>query len=123
MKGGAAGRFGENEACRYLIEKGYEILARNYRSRYGEIDIIARQDGAVVFVEVKTRRDRAFAEAAQAVGPSKQEKLRKTALFWLSEHGEQPARFDVIEVYTGTARRTALGETYRTQIRQIENAF
>ena len=51
MKGGEAGRFGENEACRYLIEKGYEILARNYRSRYGEIDIIAQQDGAVVFVD------------------------------------------------------------------------
>lgn len=123
MKGGEAGRFGENEACRYLMAKGYEIIARNYRSRYGEIDIIARQDGTVVFVEVKTRRDRAFAEAAQAVGPSKQEKLRKTALLWLSEYGERPARFDVLEVYTGTARQTALGEAYRAEIRHIENAF
>lgn len=123
MKNGETGRFGENEACRYLKENGYEIVARNYRSRYGEIDIIARRDGAVVFVEVKARRDRAFAEAAQAVGPSKQEKLRKTALFWLSEHGEQPARFDVVEVYTGTARQTVLGEAYRAEIRHIENAF
>ncbi len=123
MKNGETGRFGENEACRYLKENGYEIVARNYRSRYGEIDIIARRDGAVVFVEVKARRDRAFAEAAQSVGPSKQEKLRKTALFWLSEHGEQPARFDVVEVYTGTARQTVLGEAYRAEIRHIENAF
>lgn len=123
MKSRETGRFGENEACRYLIEKGYEIIARNYRSRFGEIDLIARRDGTVVFVEVKTRRDSAFAEAAQAVGPAKQEKLRKTALMWLSEQGEQPARFDVIEVYTGAPRRTAWGETYRPQIRHMENAF
>ena len=80
MTSGEKGRFGENEACRYLAANGYEILARNYRSRYGEIDLIAQHNGTVVFVEVKLRRDRAFADAAQAVGPSKQEKLRKTAL-------------------------------------------
>ena len=123
MTSGEKGRFGEKEACRYLAANGYEILARNYRSRYGEIDLIAQHNGTVVFVEVKLRRDRAFADAAQAVGPSKQEKLRKTALLWLSEHGEQPARFDVIEVYTGIARQTAFGETYRANIRHIENAF
>ena len=123
MKSNETGRFGENEACRYLESRGYGILMRNYRSRYGEIDIVAAKDGAVDFVEVKARRDRAFAEAAQAVGPSKQEKLRKTALCWFAEYGEQPARFDVLEIYTGTARRTAFGEAYRTEIRHIKNAF
>lgn len=123
MQRGETGRFGENEACRYLESHGYRILDRNYRSPYGEIDIIAEQNGAVVFVEVKTRRDRAFAEAAQAVGPSKQEKLRKTALCWFAAYGEQPARFDVLEIYTGTVRRTSLGETYGVEIRHIENAF
>lgn len=123
MNRGETGRFGENEACRYLESHGYGILMQNYHSRYGEIDIVAEKDGAVVFVEVKTRRDRAYAEAAQAVGPSKQEKLRKTALCWLAEYGERQARFDVIEVYTGTARQTPFGEAYRAEIRHIENAF
>ncbi len=123
MQRGETGRFGENEACRYLESHGYRILGRNYRSPYGEIDIIAEQNGAVVFVEVKTRRDRAFAEAAQAVGPSKQERLRKTALCWFASYGERPARFDVLEIYTGAVRRTSLGETYGAEIRHIENAF
>ena len=125
MNRAETGRFGENEACRYLTAHGYEILTRNYHSRYGEIDIIAQQNDTVVFVEVKTRRDRVFADAAQAVGIAKQEKLRKTALFWLSEqeNPDVPARFDVLEVYTGTALRTTLGDAFHADIRHIENAF
>lgn len=123
MKAGETGRFGETEACRYLMAHGYQILMQNYHSRYGEIDIVAEQDGGVVFVEVKTRRDADFADAAQAVGRSKQDKLRKTALFWFQEFGERPARFDVIEVYTGRALHTVLGESYEARIRHIENAF
>ncbi|MBE6935198.1 MAG: YraN family protein [Ruminococcaceae bacterium] len=123
MKAGETGRYGEAEASRYLEEHGYRILMRNYRSRYGEIDLVAEQDDTAVFVEVKTRRDAAFADAAQAVGPSKQDKLRKTALFWFQEFGERNARFDVIEVYTGTALHTVLGESYAARIRHIENAF
>lgn len=123
MKSGETGRYGEEAACRFLIGRGFEILSRNYRSRYGEIDIIARDGDTVVFVEVKTRRDRSFAEAAQAVGASKQEKLRKTALLWFAEHGEQAARFDVIEVYTGAAKESAAGEADHAEIRHIENAF
>ena len=91
MKAGETGRFGENEACRYLTAQGFQILMRNYHSRYGEIDLVAERDDTVVFVEVKTRRDAAFAEAAQAVGSAKQEKLRKTALFWFQEFGERNA--------------------------------
>ena len=123
MKAGETGRFGENEACRYLTAQGFQILMRNYHSRYGEIDLVAERDDTVVFVEVKTRRDAAFAEAAQAVGSAKQEKLRKTALFWFQEFGERNARFDVIEVYTGKALHTVLGESYEARIRHIENAF
>lgn len=117
------GRFGEETASRFLVSKGYTIIERNYRSRYGEIDIIARDSDTVVFVEVKLRRDAGFAEAAQTVGSSKQMKLRKTALFWLAEYGETPARFDVLEIYTGKARKTALGDAYRTEVRHIKNAF
>ena len=122
MKAAETGRFGEDEACRFLMSKGYEILERNFRCRFGEIDIVARCPDCVVFAEVKTRRDRRFAEAAQAVGPSKQRKLRSTALFWFSRPGEQPARFDVIEIYTGTAPKTADGAG-RTEVRHIKNAF
>ena len=111
-----AGQYGENTAAAFLQNLGYTILERNYHSRYGEIDLIAKDGDTVVFAEVKCRRDAAFAQAAEAVGPSKQTKLRKTALFWFAEHGECPARFDVIEVYTGAARQNV-------EVRHIPNAF
>ncbi len=87
MKRRETGRFGENEACRYLRNPWIRDPRPQLPLPFGEIDMIAGRDGAVVFVEVKTRRDRAFAEAAQAVGPSKQERLRKTALMWLPRTG------------------------------------
>lgn len=123
MKAADTGRLGEDAACRFLMSRGYEILERNFHCRFGEIDIIARCPDCVVFAEVKTRRDRRFAEAAQAVGPSKQQKLRATALYWFSLHGEQPARFDVIEIYTGMARDAAADTVRPTEVRHIKNAF
>ncbi len=123
MTASETGRRGEDAACRFLQAKGYDILERNFRTRFGEIDIVARCPDCVVFVEVKTRRDSSFAEAAQAVGPSKQQRLRATALLWLARHGEQPARFDVIEVYTGARRRAGPDDISPTEIRHIQNAF
>ena len=93
---------GEDKAAEYLRARGYEVLARNYRSRYGEIDIVARDGEWVVFAEVKTRKDDSFASAASAVTPSKRAKIRKTALLWMKHTNcVDPARFDVIEVYAG----------------------
>jgi putative endonuclease len=123
VKAGETGRLGEDEACRFLMSRGYEILERNFRCRFGEIDIVARCPDCVVFVEVKTRRDRRFAEAAQAVGPSKQQKLRAAALYWFSVHGEVPARFDVIEIYTGGAAPQSGTRLRPTEVRHIKNAF
>lgn len=107
------GRAGEACAAEYLRKKGWEIIAASYRSRFGEIDLIARRRGTVAFVEVKLRRSDAFAAACEAVDARKQERLRRTAACWLAESGgDWDCRFDVIEVYTGSGR-----------INHIENAF
>ena len=96
LTGGA----GESAAARHLLAEGYDIEAANYRSRYGEIDIIAKNKEFVAFVEVKTRKSGAFARPMEHVTKTKLEKLRKTALLWLaSNECKLQPRFDVIEVY------------------------
>jgi len=70
------GKWGEDQAVRLLQKKGYEILERNYHTRYGEIDIIARQEDCLVFVEVKTRQ---FDEPTEAINKRKQQKMLATA--------------------------------------------
>lgn len=116
---GIRGRLGEALCAEYLRKRGYEILAAGYHSRFGEIDIIAAKRGIVAFVEVKLRSDARFAAAREAVSASKQEKLRRTALFWLSENGDslQP-RFDVCEIYLPQGEQAA-----RARINYMENAF
>ncbi|MCL2105504.1 MAG: YraN family protein [Oscillospiraceae bacterium] len=92
-----AGDFGENYAARYLEALGYGIIARNYRSRFGEIDLIAENDRFLLFVEVKTRRRGAMVRGEEAVDARKQEKLRLTAEYYLSrEETRLQPRFDVI---------------------------
>lgn len=94
------GSKGEALAAEYLRKKGYKILAMNYFSRFGEIDLIAEKDGIVVFVEVKLRKNKNFATAGEHVTKSKQEKIIKTALMYLCKFEEQKnSRFDVIEIY------------------------
>lgn len=90
-----------------------------YRTRYGEIDIIVKNSVYIVFAEVKLRKNNAFAEAREFVGPKKQDCLRKTAALWLAEHDTtlQP-RFDVIEIYAPEGTNTL-----NPQINHIENAF
>lgn len=99
MNAHVAGALGEKTAKDLLKHRGYEIAAQNYHSRYGEVDLIARKGDVLAFVEVKTRKDGAMASALEAVSKSKQEKIVKTALLYLTEIGAdlQP-RFDVIEV-------------------------
>lgn len=87
-------------ACRYLMRHGYEILARNYHSAYGELDILARQEDILAVVEVKTRFEQTRYEAAAAVTPAKQEKIRKTLQLYLLDHPcDLQPRFDVCEIY------------------------
>lgn len=83
-----------------LKEHGFAIVARGFRSRFGEIDIVAQRLDLLLFVEVKTRSSETFGSGAMAVDPTKQKKLIKTALYYLATRGsgKERIRFDVIEV-------------------------
>ena len=111
-----SGQFGEETACAYLTEKGYRVTARNFRCRFGEVDVIAETSKYLVFVEVKLRKDASFAEAREFVTPAKQRRVILTAQYWLRAHPtkKQP-RFDVIEVYGAAGHIEA--------VNHIENAF
>ena len=103
----------EKLAGAYLERQGYEILEYNYRCRMGEIDIVAEQDGYLVFVEVKYRADNAAGNPLEAVTAAKQRTISKVASYYCLTHGYgtyTPCRFDVVAV---------LGE----QIKVIQNAF
>jgi putative endonuclease len=91
---------GEDAVARWYVEFGYAVLARNWRVRAGEIDLIARRDATLVFCEVKTRRGDAFGTPAEAVTFRKQSRLRRLAVQWLGEHDEraETLRFDVASV-------------------------
>lgn len=105
------GRTGEQKAAQFLKKKRYTIRETNYRSRFGEIDIIAEKEGVVVFVEVKTRKTGTFGAGLESVTRSKQQKLLKTAQFYTVEQNLQcVCRFDVISIDGST-------------ITHIENAF
>src|SRR5688500_2102705 len=94
------GKLGEDLACAELSRRGYEILERRYKSRFGEIDIVARHGGAVVFVEVKARAVYAFGGGELAVTAWKQRKIARMAVDFLSRRRllNQPCRFDVVAV-------------------------
>ena len=94
------GKIGEDLACRELCRRGYAILARRYRTRLGEIDIVARDGETIVFVEVKARRDTAFGGAGAAVTLWKQQRVARMAADFLarSRCGDAPCRFDVVAI-------------------------
>lgn len=113
------GDWGEDRAALYLRLHGYRIVARNFRCRQGEIDIIASRGGVVAFVEVKLRKDANHGEAREFVTYSKQHRVISTAEYWLVRTGcELQPRFDVIEIYAPQGTRTL-----RPAIRHLENAF
>lgn len=94
------GKQGEDLACAELERRAYAILARGYRTRHGEIDIVARHEGMIVFVEVKARGSVEFGGAAAAVTPWKQRRLTCMAADYLARHAlhDTPCRFDVVTV-------------------------
>jgi putative endonuclease len=91
---------GEDRAADELVRRGYAILERRYRTRHGEIDIIARDGAAIVFVEVKARTGREFGGAAAAVTAYKQRRIVKMAVDYLARHRLTacPCRFDVVAI-------------------------
>ena len=119
MKQKEIGAWGEKQAAEYLRGKGYRILETGYRSRFGEIDLIAADEAFLAFVEVKTRKDKHFSLAREAINQRKITRIRQTAALWLSRQEIllQP-RFDVIEIY---APRGA--DTPDPEITHLEDAF
>lgn len=113
------GAWGEQLAADFLAARGWRVLSRNYRSRFGEIDLIAENGEVLAFIEVKLRKSSYFGAAREFVDRRKQDRLRATAMLWLEEHETalQP-RFDVIEIYAPEALATK-----RPGIRRIEDAF
>lgn len=98
--GESVGPYGEDIAVSFLKARGYQIVARNYRKKYGEIDIIAEDDGEIVFIEVKTRKSNLFGSPLEAVDLRKQQKMSRVALAYLNSRGmsDRAARFDVVAV-------------------------
>lgn len=96
------GNRGEAAAAAFLRERGYEILAAQWKCRFGELDLVARdRTGTVCFVEVKLRSAGAIGLPREFVDSRKQARLRRAAMAWLAENGmeDASARFDVAEVY------------------------
>jgi putative endonuclease len=112
----ALGKTGEDLACAELEKRGYAIIARRYRRRGGEIDIIARHGETMVFVEVKAREGHAFGEAAEAVTAFKRRRIAQLALEYVTRRrlSHCPCRFDVVSIHFDAGR---------PQIEVFQNAF
>lgn len=110
------GKLGERLAKRWLVERGWRVLASRYRSGHRDLDLVVEHAGAVAFVEVKTRRGAHFGHPVEAVNWRKQRELARSARVWVSRFGSagQTYRFDVIGV---------LVDGDRVRIRHVENAF
>lgn len=113
------GKIGEQKATIYLKNHGYKIEERNYRSKSGEIDIIAKKDEMLIFAEVKTRMQGMYGSPAEAVNFRKRKNIAETALCYLMKNSlDCPCRFDIIEV---VMKKNVFG--YNAAINHIENAF
>lgn len=113
----ALGKLGESIACDYLVRKGYKIVSRNEKNLMGEIDIITIKDDVLVFVEVKARETTGFGLPQEAITPLKQQKIRKTATYYLKRKGlydKVACRYDCIAI-------VAKGNSFH--IDHIENIF
>lgn len=100
------GRQAENYACRYLKKRGFKLLTRNYRTSFGEIDLIMRQDEILIFVEVRYRSNAVHGSPAETIDARKQKRLRACAEHYLQHHKSalgSSCRFDVV-AFTGDFR-------------------
>lgn len=102
------GRQGEAKAARFLKKKGYAVIQQNYRTKTGEIDIIAKDGDTLVFVEVKSRQSDAYGSAKASITRDKQARITRTALYYMKETRQAivSARFDVV-LLDGTGDRIA----------------
>lgn len=111
------GQYGENQAASYLRKKGFNIIKKNYYTRYGELDIICRKNREIIFVEVKTRRSINCGTPEEAVTYKKIQRIKKAALIFLNENRLpfQGLRFDVVTI--------VFDQNGKEVINHIEDAF
>lgn len=112
------GLYFENIALRWLKAKGLKMLAKNYQSRAGEIDLIMQEEDTICFIEVKYRNSQAFGGAAYSIPPSKQKKIIQTALSFINHQPrfqDQPMRFDALLIEPGASNDN--------QVNWIKDAF
>jgi putative endonuclease len=116
MDARALGRSGEELAATYYRRRGYRVMDRNYRCRGGEIDVVLRRGGVIVFCEVKTRSTDRFGAPVEAVDHIKQQRVRRAAAHWLVARrpGAAQVRFDVF---------SAIVRSGRIEIECIPDAF
>jgi putative endonuclease len=113
----ADGQAAENLAGDHLLRQGLNVLARNVRTPYGEIDLICEHAGTLVFVEVRFRRDSAHGTPAETVGTHKRRKLRASAEHYLQAHrlgSKKAARFDIVAIH---------GPLAQARVEWLQNAF
>lgn len=117
MKRRETGMLGEKLACDFLGKNGYNILETNYRCPGGEIDIIARQEDTLVFIEVRTKKSRQFGTPEESITPTKMERLRTVAAHYGQNRSNLPAsrRIDVVAIQMDSQGRVS-------RIEIIENA-
>jgi putative endonuclease len=108
-----AGARAEDLCERLLVRAGLKVLARNWRCRFGEIDLIAEERGTVVFVEVRYRSGAAFGGAGESITAAKRARVAAAARAWLADRREAPCRFDVLLVESPSGDR----------VRWIRDAF
>ena len=118
MKRQDTGNLGEKLAAEFLNEQGYTVLQTNYRCPEGEVDIVARQEDCLVFIEVRTKRGKEFGSPEESITPAKMEKLRRVAANYRQAHDDIPDawRIDVVAVELDRQNRPL-------RIELIENAI
>ena len=119
-KSGELGNLGEEMVADYLRKRGYIVIKRNWRDRYGEIDVIAENDTHIIFVEVKTRKENAMVGGVEAVDCFKSERVRAAAISFLNRL-KRPLvpRFDVAEIIVYSRPDSTIGY----KLNYIESAF
>ena len=114
------GEEAESACCTHLKKQGLKLLEKNFRCRFGEIDLVMRQGETLVFVEVRFRQNPNYGGGLESVTPAKQQKLRKTAEYYLQQNPRyENARFDVVAMSKNSADRGKSHYTYNW----IQNAF
>ncbi|MAF98505.1 MAG: YraN family protein [Micavibrio sp.] len=111
----------EKMAAQYLEEHGYEILKMRYKTKFGEIDIVAKIDSLVVFVEVKARQN--YSDGVEAIGAKSRKRIEQSALMFMAEHDaykDLGMRFDVMVLYM---QKSAVDGNAAMQIEHLDNAW